>query len=245
MKLNLIPKTAAKGAASKGMFLLMLGLVLGSLALAFLYNNKLQGDRQSWEDEANSIKGSADEVVRASREADEIVAKARIVLTNKSLYDQIQASNQTYPDLYDDLIAYIPSFMRVRTFQAQSAGAQTARVTIGGYLKTFQQYSDVMISLLRFPKVQQIGRAGFGPVPEGDEGPFAYSPDTPLRGAIPGWSAVTITLVVATNLQAPDARRTLQAAASGQTPSGGGGGTPPPAGPPTGAGSRTLPGGGD
>ncbi len=244
MKLNLIPKTAAKGAASKTIFVVALAAVLVSLVAAFMYNQSLQMTLQSWKDDTAQMKVSADEVVRATKEADEIVAKAQIVLTNKALYDQIVASNTAYPDAYDEVKEYIPSFFRVRTFNAQSTGERTSVMTISGYLRSFQQYSDVMIALLRCPSVVQIGRNGFGPVPEGDEGPFAYDPEVSDRGAIPGWSAVTITLQLNRDLRAPDARATLAAAGSGPAPGQGGPAArtgAPPAGPAPSAGGRGGP----
>ncbi|MFN3729931.1 MAG: hypothetical protein ACK4XJ_09495, partial [Fimbriimonadaceae bacterium] len=46
-----------------------------------------------------------------------------------------------------------------------------------------------------------------------------------LRGAMPGWSQVTLTMVVARDLQAPAIRTTLISAGS---PAAGGGGQPQP-----------------
>jgi hypothetical protein len=137
--------------------------------------------------------------------------------------------------LYNELMPYIPQFLRVRSINAASAGATRATVTIQGYLKTFQQYSDVMIALLRFPGCSAVGRSGFAPVATGDSGPFGYNPDAADRGPIPGWTPVTLTMVIdGRDLQAPDPRSTLQAAA-GPAPSnpsaqGGGGPGPAPAG---------------
>jgi hypothetical protein len=245
MKLNLIPKTAAKGAASKTMFVFMLAAVLVSLVVAFMYNRSLQGTLQSLKDDTSAMKQGADEVVRASQEADTILANSVIVLTNKALFDQIEKSNNAYPDLYDEVHQYIPSFFRVRTYTAQSSGDRMSTMRITGYLQTFQQYSDVMIALLRCPSVVEIGRAGYGPVPEGDTGPFGYNPEVSDRGAIPGWSEVVITLRVAHDLRAPDPRATLAAASGGgagrpQPGAGGPGGRtgPPSAGPGPAGGAR-------
>lgn len=240
MKLNLIPKTAARGAASKTMFTVMLIAVIASLVVAFMYNQSLQGTLQSWKDDTAAMLPSAQEVVRASKEADEIVAKARIVLTNTALYKEIESRNNAYPDLYDEVKQYIPSFFRVNSMQASSSGDTGSMMTISGTLRTFQQYSDVMIALLRCPLVVAIGRAGYGPVPEGDLASFGYSPDFTDRGAIPQWSNVVITLQLNKDLRAPDPRATLSAAGAG-APAGTGGtggrtgrpgpGVPPSAGP--------------
>ena len=109
---------------------------------------------------------------------------------------------------------------------AASAGPEQSVVTIQGYLKTFQQYSDVMIALLRFPGCSAVGRSGFGPIASGDAGPFGYDPANPERGPIPGWSSVTLTMSITSgpfaNLQAPDPRATLQGAGTGTVPAPGG-----------------------
>lgn len=228
MKLNLLPKTVAKGLAAKYAFTVMLILVIANLVIAFVLNQAYRSRLQSLEDWAASVQPSADRVVGASKEADEIIAGAKIVLTNTELVKTMNEANHKYPDLYTELREYIPSFFRVRTITAASTGANVATVTIVGYLQTFQQYADIVISLLRHPDVTAVGRSGFNPVPAGDEGPFGYTPDVPERGPIPGYSVVTLTLQLQRDLQAPDPLPTLRAAAgapgtqAGQ-PSGGAG----------------------
>lgn len=226
MKLNLLPKSVSKNVASKSTFVMMLLIVLASLVGAFLYNQKLTGDLAGWKAQAESKVASANKVVAVSQEADRIVSEAKITLTNAQLVQAIDAANESYPDLYDELKEYIPSFFRVQSMDAKSTSATAGTVTIRGYLKTFQQYSDVMIALLRFPDATAIGRSGFGPIAEGNEGPFGYNPMVADRGPIPGWSAVTITLNINRAIQAPNPQPTLQAASSGGG-GGGGGGTAP------------------
>jgi len=232
MKLNLLPKTVAKGVAAKFAFTVMLLLVIANLAIAFVLNQSYRSRLQSLEDWAASVQPSADRVVQASKEADEIIAGARIVLTNTELVQAMNEANHKYPDLYDELRQYIPAFFRVRTITAASTGANASTVTLVGYLQTFQQYADVVIALLRHPDVIAVGRSGFNPVPPGDEGPFGYNPDSPERGPIPGYSVVTLTLQLQRDLRAPDPLPTLRAAAgaggqAGQQPTGAGTATRP------------------
>jgi hypothetical protein len=215
MKLNLLPKSAARSVQSKKIMWIAAAAVLVSLAGAILYSGKVSGDLASWKQEAEDKMPDAEKVVATAAKADEIMEKAKLVLTNSALVDAIDDANKRYPALYDELKEYIPSFLRVRSLNASSGGAQNAVITIQGYLKTFQQYSDVMIGLLRFPGCSAVGRSGFGPVAAGDEGPFGYNPDVSDRGAIPGWSSVTLTMTVARDLRAPDPRPTLAAAGSG------------------------------
>ncbi|MBL1149754.1 MAG: hypothetical protein HND42_06050, partial [Armatimonadetes bacterium] len=225
MKLNLLPKTVRKDVQSKSVFTIMLIAVLGSLVLAFMYNRKLVGDLESFKSEAALLQPEADKVVRASQRADQIIADAKIVLTNTQLVADMDAATDRYPELYDLVKQYIPSFFRVRSISATSSGASGCTISINGYLKTFQQYSDVMIALLRIPGAVAVGRSGFAPVAPDDEGPFGYSPEIADRGPIPGWSNVTLTVQMEFGLQAPDPLATLTSAASG-------GGAPQPGGAP-------------
>src|SRR5438477_5445801 len=186
MKLNLLPKSVAKNVQSKGIAIVMLVLVLATLVGAVGYSTKLSGDLESYKREAEAKSPLADKVVQTAASADQIISKAKIVLTNSALVKSIDETNKKYPALYDELRRYIPSFLRVRSVNAASSGPTTTTITIQGYLKTFQQYSDVMIALLRFPGCSAVGRGGFGPVAPGDAGPFGYNPNLSDRGPIPG-----------------------------------------------------------
>lgn len=224
-------------------FFLMLVLVLLNLAAAWVLKTNTSNELAALKEEQTLKEQEADKIRKTAAQADEIIASAKIVLTNTALVGQIESANVAYPDLYDELLEYIPSFFRVRSLTASSSG-ENATIVIRGYLRTFQQYSDMMIALLRFPGALSVGRSGFGPVAPGDEGPFGYNPDSADRGPIPGWSAVTFTLVVqGRDLRAPDIQPTLRAAAEGvstpgvPTPAGGarpgapGGGRPGSSGP--------------
>ena len=224
MKLNLVPRAVAKDVAGRTTFFVVLIVVIASLVGAFALNLYNVGERDKWERMAVQKKEHADRVVATAAHADVVISDAIVILTNTQLVRDIDAANEAYPALYDGIREYIPSFFRVRTLEAQSTGADAATVTITGYLKTFQQYSDMMIALLRYPRAVGVGRSGFAPVAEGDEGAFGYDPETSERGPIPGWSEVTIIVAVAvpgpTGLQVPDPMPTLQAASRGAAPAG-------------------------
>lgn len=196
-------------------FFLMLLLVLLNFAAAWVLKTNTSNQLAALKEEQTLKEQEADKVRRTAAQADEIISSAKIVLTNTALVGQIESANIAYPDLYDEVKEYVPSFFRIRSLTA-SSGGENATVVIQGYLRTFQQYSDMMIALLRFPGAVSVGRSGFGPVAPGDEGPFGYNPDTVDRGPVPGWSAVTFTLVVqGRDLRAPDIQPTLRAAAEG------------------------------
>lgn len=223
----------------------MLGLVLATLVGTLFYSMSVSKTLTNYKDEVAAKEVLAKEVVDTAASADTILAGSKIVLTNSELVKQIDNSNGKYPRLYNTLKSYIPPFVRVRSISAASAGPEQSVVTIQGYLKTFQQYSDVMISLLRFPGCAAVGRSGFGPVTAGDAGPFGYDPANPDRGPIPGWSSVTLTMSITSgpfaNLQAPEPRTTLQGAGTGTVPGSGGGGGGGAAPVPKGGGLATTP----
>lgn len=249
MRLNLLPKSTRKKMAAAPVFILMLVLVLLNFAAAWVVKTNTSNELAALKEEQTLKEQEADKVRKTAAKADEIIAGAKIVLTNTDLVKRIEAANAAYPDLYDELREYIPAFFRVRSMTASSNG-ENCTVVINGYLKTFQQYSDMMIALLRFPGAVSVGRSGFGPVAAGDEGPFGYSPDMTDRGPIPGWSDVTFTLVIqGRDLRAPDIQPTLRAGAQGvSTPgvpassAGAGGGQPSQ--PPPATGGAPRPGGG-
>jgi hypothetical protein len=231
MKLNLLPKTAARSAQSRTAFMVMALLVVLTLAGTMFYASQISQTLSGYKEEVAQKEIIAKQVVDTAASADTILANSKVVLTNSELVQQIDSSNGKYPRLYNTLKGYIPAFMRVRSLTAASGGPENSVVTIQGYIKTFQQYSDVMIALLRFPGCSAVGRSGFGPIATGDAGPFGYDPSNPERGPIPGWSSVTLTMAITSgpfaNLQAPDPRATLAGAGAGTVPAGTGAGPGP------------------
>lgn len=230
-------------------------LVVLTLAGTLFYASQVSKTLANYKEEVAAKEVLAKQVVDTAASADTILANSKIVLTNSELVSQIDNANGRYPRLYNTLKGYIPAFMRVRSLSAASAGPEQSVVTIQGYIKTFQQYSDVMIALLRFPGCSAVGRSGFGPIASGDAGPFGYDPTNPERGPIPGWSSVTLTMSITSgpfaNLQAPDPRATLQGAGTGTVPAPSGtqpglpGTPPPPASATSGGGPAASSGGGN
>lgn len=201
-------------------------LVVLTLAGTMLYASQVSKTLAGYKEEVDAKEVLSKQVVATAASADTILAESKLVLTNSELVKQIDNANGKYPRLYNTLKGYVPAFMRVRSMTAASGGPEQSVVTIQGYLKTFQQYSDVMIALLRFPGCSAVGRSGFGPIAPGDAGPFGYDPSNPERGPIPGWSSVTLTMSITSgpfaNLQAPEPRATLQGAGTGTVPAPGG-----------------------
>lgn len=271
MKLNLLPTYVSKGNQTKtatvvSVLLALLG-ILGAVAMIFISKDQLTKAR----DDAQSKMEQAAKAVAVSKQADQVVSDAQMILRNINLADAMLKHNDAYPDLYRDIKPYIPGFFRVTSISATPNDAQTATVTLTGTLKTFQQYADVMIALYRIPGATSVSRSGYvngdpyipsltdtdqngRPIKPGQtnvpddkyqrlayyqaqgtvtgftgEGGFGTANTDQPRGAMPGYSLVTIQVVIPRALQTPDPRATLQLQTGG--PSGGGIPGPGAAGP--------------
>ncbi len=269
MKLNLLPTYVSKGNQAKtatvlSVLLALVG-VLGAIGLIFISKKQLQDERANAE-------GKMERAVRAvavSKRADEVVADAQMIIRNINLADSMLKHSDVYPDLYRDLKPYIPGFFRTTSLRATAIDAQTATVEISGTLKTYQQYADLMIALLRIPGATAVTRGGYvnndpyipsltpqdlngRPIRPGQanipdnrydrlaqfqtqgsvtgytgQGGFGTGDTSQARGAMPGYSLVTVSVVIPRNLQSPDPRATLQsqgpAAVAPGAPAAGGG----------------------
>jgi hypothetical protein len=281
MKLNLLPTYVSKGNQAKtatvvSVLLALLG-VLGAVGLIFISKDQLKTARA----DAESKMENAARAVAISKQADVVVSDAQMIIRNINLADAMLKHNDVYPDLYRDLKPYIPGFFRVSSITATPIDDKMATVTLTGTLKTFQQYSDLMIALYRIEGSTTVARGGYingdpyipnitdqdmngRPIRPGQTnipddklerlayfqgqgtvtgftgtGGFGTGDTTQPKGAMPGYSLVTVSVVMPRNLLTPDPRQTLQsqgAAGSTTAPGGGGpGGGAPPFGAPPGA----------
>jgi hypothetical protein len=121
--------------------------------------------------------------------ADDIITQGRPIMVNTSLAKAMDAHNTKYPDLYDEIRRYIPSFYRIRQMAATPAGPGTSTVTLSGYLQTQQQYADLMLALMRIPGAQSVSRDGYQitapKVPKLTEPDQTGRPLRPGEGAVP------------------------------------------------------------
>lgn len=251
MKLNLLPTYVSKGNQAKTATVVsvLLGLlgVLGAVGMIFLSKGELTKAR---EDAASKQQRAAD-AVATSKQADKVVSDAQMVIRNINLADAMLKHSDAYPDLYREMKPYIPGFFRITQMQATPIDAASCQLTLTGTVKTFQQYSDLMIALYRIPGATAVARAGYNlgdkyipnitdtdqngrPIKPGDtnipdskyerlayfqsqagvtgftgEGGFGTADDTQPRGAMPGYSLVTVSVVIPRVLQTPDPRATL------------------------------------
>jgi hypothetical protein len=261
MKLNLLPTYVSKEKSTRVALLLGVLILIVCVLLAGFLMTKGNRDLAESQDGLSDLQAQAKKAKDTADAADTVLAKATPLLRNSELAKAMLAHNSVYPDLYDDLRQYIPSFFRVNSMSAAATGPGQSSVTLVGVIDTYQQYADLMLALLRIPGVSSVSREGFtdnlpyvpAPTPEDQfgrphkpgEGPI---PDDPLkrleyfeargtldgytgaggfgsgvpgtRGPMPKSQQITITILLARDLQTPDPRATLALNAG----SGGGGG---------------------
>lgn len=249
MKLNLLPTHVSKEKQNRVAIVSSVLLALAGIAAAVYMVIVPAQVRDKLDQQIAEEQGSYNNLVATSAQADKIIADSQMLIRNINLAEAMLNHSAKYPALYNDVKRYIPSFFRVHTVNAVPAGDSTV-VTMTGVIKTHQQYADLMLALLKNPKVAGVTRSGFQhtdprvpalspadqrgkPVKPG-EAPIPDDPlerldyyisqgrttgftgtggfgttDTGPRRAMPGYSEITVTMVVRENLQTPDPRATL------------------------------------
>ena len=163
MKLNLLPVTVSKGQQSKTAAIVAVLIALfgigGAVALSLTSQAKLQAEKPLEAD----ARARAQQAVDTAAYADEVVASGKQLVTNVLLANAIDRHNEAYPALYSTVLPYVPGFYRLTSMGATPSGDGTAVLTLTGTLKTFQNYADLMLALLRIPGATSVTRAGFQP----------------------------------------------------------------------------------
>jgi len=160
MKLNLVPTHVAKEKASGGaifvMFLLIIVGVIGAVAMVVLSGQALAASKEK----ENEALGRAAHAKAISDQADALMAdrKTHAVVRNVSLAQAMLAHSTVYPNLYDKIRLYVPSYYRVTSMAASPGGDNTCIVTLTGVLTTYQQYADLGLAFMRMP-----GAIGYSP----------------------------------------------------------------------------------
>lgn len=160
MKLNLLPTTVSKERKARGAIvgaaLLAIGGIIAGVFLTVSSQASLTAAKQTEAD----ARPPADRAVATSQQADTIIAQAAPIIRNSELAKSVVAHNRKYPDLYDKVLPYVPSFFRLTSVSATPSGEQ-ATVQMQGVLTSYQQYSNLMLALLRIPGAQTVGRSGY------------------------------------------------------------------------------------
>lgn len=161
MKLNLLPTYVSK--EKQGRFAVLGSVILavaGLAAMLFLIRTSREAVQRE-QDRINAAKPDADRAVAISKQADDVMNQARGLILNMNLADAMNNHSKVYPDLFDEVRGYIPSFYRISSLNAVPNGAESVTVTMTGYLSTFQEYADLMVALLRIPGATAVSRSGF------------------------------------------------------------------------------------
>jgi hypothetical protein len=162
MKLNLLPQTVSKGRQSKSAVFFSAIIAIAGLVIGGYLN---VSSSKALDNARTDQQASVDPAVAAyskSQEADTLMQQPTSValIRDANLAQAMDDHNSVYPALYDSLFQYIPSFYRVNSMSATSAG-DNANVTLVGTLDTFQQYADLMLAFSRYPGLVSISRSGF------------------------------------------------------------------------------------
>ncbi len=161
MKLNLLPTYVSK--EKQGRFAVIgsaLLAIVGVLAMLFMIRSSRDAV-QVQQDRIVAAKPDADRAFAISGQADEVMNQARGLILNMNLAEAMNSHSKVYPDLYDEVKQYIPAFYRISSLNAVPNGAESVTIVMTGYLKTFQEYSDLMVALLKIPGATAVSRSGF------------------------------------------------------------------------------------
>lgn len=161
MKLNLLPKSVARASAARSAMVLSGIIAVASILLAvgmITQSNKALEDAKA---EAERWKKPAADAVALAQQADTILASATGIDRNIKLAKAMEEHVPKYLDLYEDVFPYIPSFFRITSINATPASATSVTVTMNGAVRTMQQYSDILLAMLRIPGIANVQRTGF------------------------------------------------------------------------------------
>ena len=161
MKLNLLPQTVSRGARTRSSWVLFVLLILiGAGAMAAMIIISTDQDRKAKQEVADA-RPAADEAYAYSTQADTIMQRATGEARNIGLAQVMLKHNTVYPDAYEDLFKYNPPFFRLISIVATPIDDKMSSITMQGTLTTYQQYADLMIALMRNPKVVSVSRSGY------------------------------------------------------------------------------------
>ncbi|MBS1712857.1 MAG: hypothetical protein JST30_00825 [Armatimonadetes bacterium] len=164
MKLNLLPTHVSKEGQSKVAWVASGLMVVGAIAVgayAMFWSNQ---ELTAAKDRAAKYKTNYDTAVATAKKADDIMAGSVVIDRNLKLANAMLKHNTVYPDLYRDVLSYVPTFFRVTDVTATSLGPGLCTVSLTGVIQTYQQYADIMLAMLRIPGATNVTRAGFADV---------------------------------------------------------------------------------
>jgi len=161
MKLNLLPTTISKEGQQKTA--VILSILLAALGIAACVGMILisKGRLDSERAKAQEIQPQAEQAVRTAEEADQIIQKGTGIQRNSFLAKAMMDHNSVYPNLYREVLSYVPKFFRVTSISAAPVNESTCTVTMTGVIQTYEQYANLMLALLRIPTATNVTRSGY------------------------------------------------------------------------------------
>jgi len=171
--------------------MMILGIIIFLVCCAFTFLMIQAGDKLVT-DAREPIDGLRSTVSRAmgnSAMADTVMQDVVGIERNLKLTAAMQRQSAVYPDLYEEVMSYIPSFYRINAINATPTGNRTASVTMTGVIQSDQDYADLQIAMLRIPNTTNVTRGGFVTnrpfVPGLNENDQIGTPIKPGEGNIP------------------------------------------------------------
>lgn len=161
MKLNLLPTHVSKEGQSKIAGISSAVLALASIGAGIVAVGYSSDQLAKAKARVAEVQPAYEAAMATSKRADEIMASSIVIDRNVKLANAMMEHNKVYPDLYREVLSYVPSFFRVNSIAAAPANESTCTVTMTGVLQTYQQYADIMLAMLRIPGATNVTRAGF------------------------------------------------------------------------------------
>lgn len=160
MKLNLLPTYVGKEkAARSAIFLSIIFAAIGIGAAVLLITSSKDAVARA-KTRMDDAAPRAAQAVAVSKSADDVIKNASMLILNTNLAAEMDKHNAVYPDLYDKVRKYVPSFFRVTSMSAAPTGEDTT-VTLQGVIETQQQYADLMMALMRIPGAKGVTRQNY------------------------------------------------------------------------------------
>lgn len=161
MKLNLLPTHVSR--PNSGLWAIPLSILLAVGGVAALFYFKITSEKyvENAKARREAAVSQAELAVKVSKDADQDLMNARGLILNINMAEAMTKHNTVYTSLYEEVRKYIPNFYRVTSMNASPNGAEQCTVTITGVLKSFQEYADLQLALLRIPGATTVGRVGF------------------------------------------------------------------------------------
>jgi hypothetical protein len=161
MKLNLLPQTVSKGRALKTAWFLGSAMMIGSFVIAILLSLSAHAALKIAEAKVDEDKQPAADAVTTAAAADTVVSTAADVIRDANLAKAMIDHNDAYPSLYRQVLPYVPSFFRLTSISAAPVDATTSTITMVGTVGSYEQYSDVILALMRDKSATSISRSGY------------------------------------------------------------------------------------